>query len=532
MVFRVVGRSLDAGFEAGLEAGRARSRIGALGRSQLARGLALAVLSGMLYGAILPPASLHLVAWVALVPLFAASACLPAAGAALCGVAFGLAMSCSIASWLPGMLRAYFEIPSAVSWLGFAGIALRVALPYGLFAAWLAWMTRRGAPGPWLVACAFAVTEFARASGWVAVPFGLLGYSQAATPLAQTADLAGPYAPGALVAAVNAALAGGVTASLRGRHPLRHAASVALFVALGLLYGEWRLGQRFDLGKPIRVAVVQGGLPAARTQPEDGSAGLERYIELSASASAPDLVVWPEASLDTYPSELGAERHRLLAWAWSMGADLILGAPHYALGEAAETAYYNSVFLIREGELAGRYDKMRLVPFAEHDPLGLRLDLRRTRYSSGAAARSLDAGAARVGVFVCGELLFPSVARELAAGGAELLANPSDDSWFGAAAPAKVQLEAAAMRAIENRRYLLRATTTGYSAIIDPNGRIIAMSAPHVPAVLEGTVHASHAVTPYQRLGDAPIALAALLVAAASTRRIGPGRPRFHWRRT
>jgi apolipoprotein N-acyltransferase len=494
--------------------------------------LGLAAGSGMLYGLVFPPLSLQPLAWVMLVPLLVGAVRVRPAKAALGGLVFTLATGVSLAWWLPGMLQDFFSISDTSAWLGLVGVSLRGALAYAAFCAWLAWLSARRPVSPFTVAAAFGVTEFARANGWIGVPYGLLGYSQLGTALSQTADLAGPYGLGMLVVLVNAALAGCIAPPLRGRRPLANRLAVAASLVTALAYGEWRLSQSFDEGEPIRIAAIQAGGPSAKPfAGESERESLARYLELSASADAADLIFWPEAAVDFYPNESSAERHALLVSAWSLGADLILGAPHYSFpAGSGDTLYHNSVFLIRDGELGDRYDKRHLIPFAEYDPFGPRLGLGRTRYAAGEVPRPLEARAASVGTFVCGELLIPAVARELSRKGAELLANPSDDGWFGSAAAARTQLEAAAMRAIENRRYLVRIANGGYSAVIDPHGRVRVESGFGGVAVLEAPVFRSHTTTPYQRFGDSPVALAALLAGALSMRRSGANRSRFHWR--
>jgi apolipoprotein N-acyltransferase len=122
---------------------------------------------------------------------------------------------------------------------------------------------------------------------------------------------------------------------------------------------------------------------------------------------------------------------------------------------------------------------------------------------------------ARLGAFVCAELVFPSVARELARGGAEILANPSNDAWLAPVA-AEHLLRVATLRAIENRRPLLRATPTGVSAVIDAHGAIVARSDFGAAQVLEARVRGSRASTLVQRLGDWPVGLALALVAGTT----------------
>ena len=111
--------------------------------------------------------------------------------------------------------------------------------------------------------------------------------------------------------------------------------------------------------------------------------------------------------------------------------------------------------------------------------------------------------------------MFPESARRLTAAGAGVLANLSNDAWFGHG-PGRASSSTAVMRAIEARRYLVRATTTGVSAIIDPTGRLLARSAFGQPEVLSAIVRESHAVTPYQRWGDVLVWLALAFVIAST----------------
>jgi apolipoprotein N-acyltransferase len=112
------------------------------------------------------------------------------------------------------------------------------------------------------------------------------------------------------------------------------------------------------------------------------------------------------------------------------------------------------------------------------------------------------ARAAKVGAFLCGESLYPDVARSLVRDGADLLANPSIDTWLQVPAPARGLLLVTAFRAIENRRSIVRATPTGYSAVIDPWGRVQALSRFGGSDLLVASVPRSTRRTLYQRSGD------------------------------
>ncbi len=478
-----------------------------------------ALLSGVLYALLVPAGAGALLSFVALIPLLLACATTTPRRAFVLGGLFGLTATLGIAWWFPGMVERYFGVTPLFAWLGLIAVGATIdALPYALFGAWLAGAARRGRLTPLGVGAAWALAELARVHEPIANPYALLAYAQHGTAFAQAADLAGPYGVGLLVAAVNAALAAQLAPGLAQGRPRRALAYTTAALLAVFAYGELRLSQSFGDGQPLRVALVQGAV--ARGLNWDRAtrdANLARYLELNAQAAHGDaeLVFWPEFAVDFYLSEETLERARLLDGVRAGGADVVLGAARYDFAPN-ETRYFNSVYSIDGGGrlLTGRYDKQRLVPFAESAPLGDWLRASSATYVPGDAPHVLDTRRVRVGAFVCAEALYPEVARGLARAGAELLANPSNDYWFGAPQARLEQLESAAFRAIENRRYLVRATSTGVSAVIDPQGRISARSLGEGPEIVSASLERSGAVTLYQRLGDAGVAAGCLVFAA------------------
>ena len=484
----------------------------------------LAGLSGLLYAASFPPLSLAFAAWFALVPLLIAAATLSPARAAAAGIMWTLAMGAGVAWCLPGMLTNYFGLPGALAWVGALAVVVGLAGVYvGLYAAWVAWLVRRRAAHPLLLGAGWVACELARARGLIDNPWALSAYSQPqAIGLLQIADATGPYGIGFLIGAVNACLAALLVPALRGRRPLWSMLAVAAALAGTLLYGQYRLAQSFGDGPPVAIAVVQGGTTTSPTgRPDLRAARLDQYVALTRAAAAqrPALIVWPEYAVESYLEEASPARDAVLGVASAAGADVILGGPHYVPSKAG-TRYHNSVYLIRNGRLAGRYDKHRLVPFAEDDSLARLVRRGGVHYAAGDGSFVLPATDLRAGVFLCVESMYPDLVRRVADEGAEVLVNLSNDSWFGHADPARHQLDIAALRAIENRRYLVRATATGFSAVIDPYGRAVALSRLDTPEVLTADVYASHARTPYQRWGDAFAWLALAGVAAATFRQM------------
>jgi apolipoprotein N-acyltransferase len=490
-----------------------------------ARPVITVVASGFLYAMLLPPFSVSLFAWVALAPLLLVLASASPLRAFGYGGLWALCATVAVAWWFPAMLERFFDLSGGTAWLGLLGLASLVdGLPYAFFGLWVGWGARRGVLNPLTVAAAFALAEWTRANGLVANPFAQLAYSQSGTVFAQTADLAGPYGVGMLVVAANVAIAGLVMPALGGRYPLRRAWLTAIVVMLAFGYGQWRLQQDFGHGESLQVALVQGAV--VRELDWDRStrdANLERYLSLTreAAVASPDLVFWPEFAVDFYLREATLQRARLFDGVRAVGADLVLGGSHYLLrgqGEEQRTDYLNSVFVVdSQGRLrADRYDKRRLIPFAEYGPFGDGLRAETAVYVPGEKPELLDVRGVRLGAFICGEALYPEIARELAISGAELLANPSNDYWFGHPQAAAHQLQVASFRAIENRRYLVRATSTGISAVVDPLGRILVRSQGQGPEVLHASLRRSNAVTPYHHAGDLPLAVAAAWLAWTS----------------
>ncbi len=467
----------------------------------------LTTVSAVLYGACFPPLSLAPLVWIALVPFFVAITRHGPAGAALLGLLWGTGIGVATGTWFPGMVSGYFEQPVWIGWASLPAVSAAHAGIYcAAFAGWVAWLAPRRLASPWVVALAWCGYELVRARAFGGDPWVLSGYALVHWPaFVQVADLAGPYAPGALVAAVNALLAACLVPALRGRHPARSFVTVPLTLGLALGYGWWRLGPSSD-SAALPIAVVQSAVGRGlRWRSEYRERGLAEHLSLSREAMAthPVLVVWPEYAVSFYPQELTVEREKLIDGTRALAADVVLGAPHYEFTPAGRTVYHNSIFVLRGGRMAGRYDKRRLVPFAETTG--------DTAYTPGAGPAVLPSNAGRLGMLLCFEAMSPELARETVAAGAQVLVNLSNDSWFGSEAAARHHLEIATMRAVENRRWLVRAATTGYSAIVDPGGRMRAVSAFDRPAVLHAAVAPSDVVTVYQRVGDVPLAIAVVL---------------------
>jgi apolipoprotein N-acyltransferase len=170
---------------------------------------------------------------------------------------------------------------------------------------------------------------------------------------------------------------------------------------------------------------------------------------------------------------------------------------------------YNTAFLLgADGRIQGRYDKRHLVPFGEYVPLQTifffldKLVVGIGDFGRGRTATVFFLDGARFSVMICYEVIFPGEVREFVRAGAQFLVNITNDAWFGRSGAPSQHLAMAAMRAVENGTYLVRAANTGVTAVIAPTGAILGETGIFTEAALVGTIRLRQGETPYTRYGD------------------------------
>jgi apolipoprotein N-acyltransferase len=461
-----------------------------------------ALASGVLYALAFPPAELFPLAWVALVPLIAACSRVgPIAGAGL-GLCFSLTAGAVLSSWLPATLAAFFELDSLEALFYAAGVWLLCGLPYAGFGAAVAAHGRR--PGlPLVAAATWGLCEWLRLSGPIPTPWALLAYTQAPwLAIVQSADLFGAQGLGVLIAAVNGSIAAVCLSDTHGRRLVPARALPFALVLAAWAYGGWQLSQPFGTGDPIAVAVVQAAVARdGRFVPAQREANLERHLALTRrlAAAPPDLVLWPELSLEFHVDSEPALWQRVRETSRALGAELLVGAPHSRVRALVQEPT-NAALLVRDGRLVDRHEKVALMPFSEMRPA--LLPVGRDLWRPGESLRPLAARAGALGVLLCSEGLQPGLAQRLTADGAELLANPSNDDWFASEAASRHQLAVSIFRAVETRRPWLRPSTRGLSSIVDAHGRVLALAPYGEPAVLVARVRRGHEQTAFSLLSE------------------------------
>ncbi|MDY7115707.1 apolipoprotein N-acyltransferase [Halomonas sp. SSL-5] len=425
--------------------------------------------------------------------------------AALRGWSYGLGLFGSGASWVYVSIHDY----------GYTGVPLALLLT-ALFVAGLAlfpavtlWLYRR-LTGPrlaWLsFAGAWVLGEWLRTWLFTGFPWLLLGTAQVDSPLAPWAPVGGVY-----LLSLITALTGSLGVELLRRRAWAALPLAALWLAPLALPAQWTS----PAGEPLRVALLQGNLDQAIKWTAEGQReAANRYSELTrAQGDDPDLIIWPEAALPMFEREARPILERVQS---NLAPDtaLLTGI----LQRDGQGLYYNSV--IGLGDVEGEYRKTHLVPFGEYLPLESLLagtiaffDLPMPAMTPGPEGQApLRAAGTTIGNAICYEIIYADrVAAQ--ARQAALLLTVSNDTWFGRSIGPLQHLQMARLRALENGRQVIRATSNGVTAIIDERGEVIARAPQFEMASLTGEVQPMTGLTPFTRTGSWPTwLLAALMV--------------------
>lgn len=471
------------------------------------------VLSASLHALAFPPWDFTAVAFVALVPFLAAIRGVSPRRAALLGHVWGSVAIWAVGYWVAEGIAVYYEQPL---WFGILFCLVGCQILWGLYYAAFAYGARRFTAGltpsgrVLAIGLLWTACELARARALTAEPWMLLGYSLVPHPLLlQLAAVGGVYLLSFGVILCNAAIAELVLPARAGTRPWGVLGFPAAVAAAMMLYAAFGTPER-PPGRDAEVAIVQGN-NELESQWRIGAQGksLEAYLRLSArsaSARAADLIVWPESAVTFAPPDEPLFMETIARLARHSGAALVIGAPFRAAGPRGPV--YNSAYHVAaSGEITSRYDKVRLMPFAEYFPLRFMTFLQRDfgavdSFAPGAEGVLLQTAFGPAAVVICFEAIFPELVLARTRLGARILINLSNDIWLGNGTGQSQHLAMVVLRAVENRLWVLRATTTGISALIDPGGRIVAASELNREAVLRGTVAFAAADTFYQRHGD------------------------------
>ncbi len=454
------------------------------------------------------------------------------AGVALAGLAFAAAAYTGGYHWLWRIVDVFLDGNAFLGAALWVGHGAWFALAFAVYAVLFHAVRHRGWPiavagaGPllaveWLHPQLFPVyagSALVNATRWV-----------------QTADLGGPLLVSGMVAALNA-VAFATWSWLRGQRerPVGAWLAGASLACAALVYGHVReaaLEAMWAAAPALRVGVVQAnlGLMEKRAQ---GLVAHRRYLAQTRALLAGgdlDLVVWPETAYVRGLRRPLPISGRLVRE--DLDVPLLFGGTSVRQ-EGGRRVKTNSTFLVGDDEMIrDAYDKNLLIPLAEFAPFSSALPGLTARFPhaldfvAAESATALALGSWRIATPICYEAVRPSFVRRMVRETeAHLLVTVANDAWFGDSREPWIHLALARLRAVEHRRFLVRSTNSGVSAVVDPLGRVVTRSGLLTRENLRSTVRLLDGTTLYGRLGDWPGGLAtAVTVLALLVGRAGRG---------
>lgn len=461
-----------------------------------------------------------IIGWIALVPLFLAIRQAPPRQAFLLTFLAALIWYGGSLYWVYRAMHTYGHLPALTSFL----VTVLLVIFVSAYIA-LAPMISRWIAGNYrgemivLLPVTWIAVEFLRNY----LPFNGFPWSNIAmsqyeiVPVLQLADMTGVYGIIFIMVFVNQFLAE-LIARLKGEYVsgiVSKGIVAALLLIMTLGYGFYRVKTFPSLlsGKEtVKIGMIQGNIDQEDKWDEEKFADNINAFKSRARElrDVPvDLIVWPEAA---YPFVLSSNLTSMSPAILGMDNVELGSTPYTLMGAVSENEYgnfHNSAFLFdARGRPEGVYHKMHLVPFGEYVPykklffFAKKLTAPVGNFIAGTSYKPLVFENNRMGILICYEDIFPQISRRQVLSGAGFLLNITNDAWYGVSSAPYQHLALAVFRAVENRRFLLRATNTGVTAVIDPLGRIVMRSGIFERSVMVAAIAPLAYLAPYTKLGD------------------------------
>ena len=350
------------------------------------------------------------------------------------------------------------------------------------------------------------------------VPLASIPIGQASGPIAPLSKVAGPLLIVAVVTSAGCLMSTIIKTPKKAVKVLTKA--LIITVGLGTLTAFAPNGHEVE---NINIAVVQGGGPQrTRATPTGAAIVFANQVSATNNVETPvDLVVWPEnvvnpdpdlPEAEKNPSRLYSDDARSTLKNLSKSLDTVISAGWFHKDPEDTTSNLNYVEVLEpEGQVSGRFEKVRTVPFGEFVPLrGLverfakdSLPARDVR--PGTEPAVINSSLGKLGVVISWEVFFEERAREAAKHEAGIIINPTNGASYWLTQVQSQQVASSQLRAIETGRWLLQSAPTGFSAIIDPSGKVIHRTGISEQAVLQADVGIRTGNTWYTEIGIWPM---------------------------
>lgn len=462
--------------------------------------LALAALTGIFLTAIHPRWDLTLLAPFAIAPLvYALKREWVPKYRFLLGYIAGLLFWASVNHWIHFVISVHGKLGEGLGAIGFLMFVLLRAIPLGFFGLLGGVLIQRRLAVITIPALWVAIERLPWLFNYTWLHLGNAGIDMS-LPM-RLAPVTGVYGLSYVFAMLGTAVA--LVALSRPRRELLPVTALLVLPVLPPLPIPEKPG--------LSAVAVQPNIPERDDWTEAQARTTQRAMERMSAESvfAPgqprsDLILWPEVPAPLYYFTDTPFRENVNNLARLTRTPVLIGT----VAQDRAGAPLNSALLISPaGEPSGRYDKMFPVPFGEYIPFPFKgilgtIASEAGDFEAGTRVVIFDASAARVGAFICYESAFPSLVRRFTAAGATVLANLSNDGYFGGASAREQHLSLVRMRAAENRRWILRATNDGITASVDPAGRIVENLPPYreLAGRLPFSIRSDH--TAYVKFGD------------------------------
>lgn len=425
--------------------------------------------------------------------------------------------------WTGATVSTFGGLPVVVGVLVAGLLACYMAAYIAVFGAVTSLFVRRfQVNGLWLAPAVWVSLEYLRGILIGGFPWIPLGNTMVTLlPIAQLASVAGVQGLSLFVATLNTGVA--MASMSAGRRRVVAAGIPLVLIVVVSIWGGLRFAANtLTHGAPIRVGLIQGNIAQEdKWNPARAGMILDRYLQLSRQAvdNGAQFLIWPESSTP-FLFEEDPAGNLVRQAVRDLRVPLLLGSD--AVEEGDPQRFYNAAFMLDPaGATAAVYHKIHLVPFGEYVPFQRLLFFvgplveAVSAFSAGERVTMMPVEGHMVSTAICYEVTYPSLGREAVRQGAEMLTTITNDAWYGESSAAFQHFEMAAMRAIEQGRYLVRAANTGVSGIIDPYGRVLIRTSLFETAAVVGEARFVQETTVYARIGDLAAHVSAAIVVIA-----------------
>jgi len=463
--------------------------------------LFLILFSALLLSLSFHPIGLHFLAWFGFIPVFFAIHKAKLSKTFFTGILFGFFFSLFSLFWI-----VFLQIETNVKILMLFGMVL-MFLYIGLYFGVGFLLARLF--GLWSLPFILAGLEYLKGLGELGFPWLSFGYSQARYPIIiQQVSIYGVYGLSFWLVLINITFF-----SFLKHKNFKNLIIFFILFLLPIIYGYFRLHNIPPTSENITVGIVQPNIdPNLKFTAAMRNETFIRLIKLSercyeeSADKKLDLIVWPETATPIFIRTPGGYQDRVFELANRLNTPIFTGTPIY--DRTVHEMYNGAVLIEPQKGITQEYKKIHLVPFGEHFPfdryvpLFRKIDLGEGDYSPGNEYTVFATEKIKFSCLICFESIFPEIPRRFVRSGAEMLANITNDGWFGKISGPQQHNDMAILCTVENGVPLVRSANTGISMVVDQFGRILAETDLFNEDIIVYSIPLSNIKTLYLILGD------------------------------